>query len=516
MKGRLRHPELLTKFWADESFEVGVQLPSESVFPSYDRRKGIIFVDEKGNFIYDGGSKNVQSYLSKFSVWASKQAQPSKEGKEKEKKGTSDVVPASSMTSNDVHGGDGASGEVTSSPNKGGKDHEDIANSSQEHNPSDYSNVSSGGSKTDGNIGPSTALESNKGGDDSLNKDSGASSSGQGSGSSVPDQTMDTDASVRNPAAGVMNTEERDHQLSAEEENTLTYLCRSGSQTSESNESNPELSRDVSDGGADEKNAPVLSEKERSVLFKGVMKGFGKLNPSYKPNPSFGGQYGSLKDVKTDKQLILQARRVFSKMIHGGEGEAGPRYSVMKFSKKMAGYLREPSVDDRRLEDGRPALLVMADTSGSMGNFSNEVLSLGMAVKNMGGVGRDIILINESNGYPLEVMTGNKIDSWDYYDQESNGNEKIIEWYLKLIRQHNIKAVVVAADGDGAWLYEALSKVVDIYWVDVYCCNYGDVRIRNISEIEGFSGFNKKKVHYADRCSTAKEMLSALSIIVMS
>jgi hypothetical protein len=146
-----------------------------------------------------------------------------------------------------------------------------------------------------------------------------------------------------------------------------------------------------------------------------------------------------------------------------GEGEPGPRWRASRVAAKVAGYLRPWTVDDRREEFGRPAILVLADVSGSMSAVADEVLRLADAVRTLGVAGAEVVAVAHSNGYPAEWAVGRgRIETAPAVDEAA-----AFRWYADLVRRYQVAAVIAAGDWDAEWLYRALAAMgIELIWLD--------------------------------------------------
>jgi hypothetical protein len=233
---------------------------------------------------------------------------------------------------------------------------------------------------------------------------------------------------------------------------------------------------------------------------------------------AYGGQFASIRARTPAPALVRQLRQIFARLAQGGETEPSARWDLRRVALKTAGYLRSWATHDRRLESGRPAILVLPDVSGSMGRFAVEVTALAAAVAELGVPGADVLIVVHSNGYPVEMKLNRGAAQEVRMD-----DEETLGWYERLIRRYEVKLALVAADWDGEWLYRWLASrpnIERLVWLDVYYSRYGEPRARRFPprwlEGEPLDAWKPlaHKVRYADRCSSAADCVAALEMLI--
>jgi len=218
------------------------------------------------------------------------------------------------------------------------------------------------------------------------------------------------------------------------------------------------------------------------------------------PKSSHGGVFARFADVELDRAMIARARRAFRRMLLGGETRPGPRWNARAIATKTAGYLRSWTVDDRRRESGRPALLILPDVSGSMGRLSRNVIAFALACYGTLAEG-DIVCVSHSNGEPVEYMP-DRLSGMDYEE---------------IIRQSNVRAIVIAADHDGEETFFKLAHLVPrVYWLSPFGCNQMErPRIRDTRKVLAcWPDDIRQRVMYADGCGDPESCLTALEMMV--
>jgi len=218
------------------------------------------------------------------------------------------------------------------------------------------------------------------------------------------------------------------------------------------------------------------------------------------PKSEHGGVFARFADVELDRAMIARARLAFRRMLLGGETKPGPRWNARAVATKTAGYLRSWTVSDRRRESGRPALLILPDVSGSMGRLSSNVVAFAVACYGTLSEG-DIVCVTHSNGEPVEYMP-DMLSDMDYE---------------QIIRQRNVRAIVIAADHDGEDTFFQLAHLVPrVYWLSPFGCNQMErPRIRDTRKVLArWPDGIRQRVMYADGCGDPDSCLTALEMMV--
>jgi hypothetical protein len=288
------------------------------------------------------------------------------------------------------------------------------------------------------------------------------------------------------------------------------------SNLSEAAEESPRESSTVPSAGvAYAENAAV--RQSRRNLLRDYARRTGQ--PSTQAHRAFGGQFATLANERPDPSLVRELRRIFAQIMRGGEAEPSAHWHAARVALKTAGYLRSWTPHDRRLESGRPAMLVLADVSGSMNAFAEAVVALASAAAQLGVSGADVVVVVHANGYPLELqVNAQRVQRVPRMDDDA-----VLRFYEHLLRRYAIRAIIAAADWDAEWLYRWLaeqSSIERVFWLDVYCSSYGDPRVcefppRWMDESDAAVWRPvAHKVRYADRCSTQHDFVDALRLLI--
>lgn len=245
----------------------------------------------------------------------------------------------------------------------------------------------------------------------------------------------------------------------------------------------------------------------------------GGTRPSTQSKNSHGGVTAKMRRVGITASLVKRAGKAIGRLTDGGENETGPRYDWKEFSIRLKSY--RPLSPARKEETGRPAILVLADVSGSCAGFSDRALLVAQAVGKLGLPGQDIIVVAHSNGSPEEwAVNGGgpaPIDiPWD----------ASIAWYEKSLQHFTLQAVIALGDWDAEWLYHSLAEKAHIkrfVWLDNWSCRTLPPTVRpdlfKASRFgnpwrfgEPWGSAAKNKTTYVVGCDTAEDFLTGLKL----
>lgn len=271
--------------------------------------------------------------------------------------------------------------------------------------------------------------------------------------------------------------------------------------------------------GGSEEGEPARAAEVRNALRAARHLARQAAAPSTAAREQHGGVYGTLRGVPIDRAILARARRALSRLVHDGEDAAGPRWDSRRIAVRTAGYLQPWRVDDRRLEAGRPALLILPDVSGSMSAFASEVCRLAVALGALPGA--DVLVVAHSNGYPEEALRNGRPVRVDqlFGPRARQSNEELVPQYRQLIARYGVRAVVAAADWDASWLYRALVepargyRPVQLYWLDVWSSSNIGRRVVPFPPRYNPADWPVdacRRVRYAFGCASAEDAVRAL------
>ena len=376
-------------------------------------------------------------------------------------KGTDEVAPQSDNPSEDsqMHGGDGASGEVENGLSQGGDNMSGVGGAASDQG-QEATGTGSGGTgekNTEGTPSPQSLPS------DAANAEHPASETGNTSEGEVTSAAGEQNGGSADGKPGSVSgtgmvalQDDRDAQAIAMYGKALAPPTPGAeSQTGTANEQSDEWST-----------APPSNPGDTDTVSENVQyryrKPGGTGRASTQAKHAAGGVTAEMKKAGVTSQLVRQARSALSRLVDG-ENQSGPRYDWTEFSKRLV--TGRPVYPARKEEDGRPAVLILADVSGSCSAFSDVALMVAKAAAKSGVNGADVVIVAHSNGYPQEWQVNDgkpqKIDlPW---------GEKAQAWYDNNLRKYQIKAVVALGDWDAEWLYHWLAEmpaVTRLVWLD--------------------------------------------------
>lgn len=420
-------------------------------------------------------------------------------------KGTDEVRPQSDNPSEDspFHGGDGASGEVEDGQSQGGSNMENSGgdSSSAAGEPSEARKVGAPSPQADaaddaGVMPDQSAPETDK----VTSGEANTNQPHEKANGLRADGTPDTDSQVNKSALSTST----DHQGSEDDREgdpqgkTVAKKASDGSGASTdalTGRANQPADNAQSSG------QPPLNEagtcemsdadtwKERALMPKETgdddeassekgqyhYKKGGTGQSSKKAKHTHGGVTAEMRRVGITSALIKRARKAIARLIEDGEMQTGPRYDWQDFCERFQSY--RPVIRARKEEEGRPAILILADVSGSCMGFSDKSLLVARAVAELGVGGADVVIVAHSNGNPVEwAVNGKPPRPIDVDWGES------LQWYETVLRRFNLQAVIALGDWDAEWLYHHLAELFSVrrfIWLDNWSCNSLPVTVRD-------------------------------------
>jgi len=316
----------------------------------------------------------------------------------------------------------------------------------------------------------------------------------QGEDDSSNGQSRDSETAEQHPGSASSSGDD-DAEESVPDGQTEREASDAASHTAE------EATSGALDSNVQQRCESVQSAGDGAPTSENIRRTFiSKAKLSHVPKLSHGGVFAQFSDVELDRAMIARARRAFRRMLLGGETKPGPRWNARAVATKTAGYLRSWTVNDRRRESGRPALLILPDVSGSMGRLSANVVAFAVACYGTLSEG-DIVCITHSNGAPVEYMP-DRLSGMDYE---------------QIIRQRNVRAIVIAADHDGEDTFFQLAHLVPrVYWLSPFGCNQMEhPRVRDTHKVlSNWPDSIRQRVMYADGCGDPDSCLTAMEMMV--
>jgi hypothetical protein len=433
---------------------------------------------------------------------------PSPAAGEARPKGTAEVRPQGLDPDPDspYHGGDGASGEVASSPPRQGGD--------AQRTPDD---VAARRGDDGAGSGPESGTSSDPGADAPVPRRPGAAAQAH-----HRDGAQQEEEAARTPAGEEPAAEQAGCPASgtgqladpvADSPAAPSASEPEGLAGESTARTNPATAGDAwPDGQAEERGG---ADGEEASATKACYRSL-RSTPSSQARSQWGGAYAALAGG-VDLTLVTKARRALARLIEGGEREDGPRHDWQRFCERLLSH-RPPAVA-RREEEGRPAILVLPDVSGSCSAFAERSLAVARAVAALGVTGAEVLVVSHSNGYPHEVLLRRgRVESCATEDSP----EATWGWYQRLLRQHHVEAVVALGDWDAAWLYRLLAlhpQVRRLVWLDVWSSRrlpptLRQARLRQLAaqQSEPWPPRALQRVRYVVGCGEQEDFVAGLEL----
>lgn len=395
-------------------------------------------------------------------------------------KGTDEVAPQSADPGDgNLHGGDGASGEV-----EAGK-------------PTGFPEGNNDGTVTNNVLSPA-------GGEGSVDGDTGVE---PGRLCSVAGREIAPEEGGKQPVSDQAGRRQDSMQESLAVGGELSDPAAENSITTESPTGTAGATAQAdatlfeNPGGAD---APP------AVAYRSLRSG----RASSQSKRQHGGVNARLADYKVDPKLVARCRRSLRRLVDDGATDTGPRWDWPEFAERL--LVRRPLARARREEQGRPAILLLVDMSGSCTGITNKSFPVAKAAGALGVPGADVIVVAHSNGIPFEVQVNDTpaapvhvpANDWRAVDAATPGV------YESLLSRYDLRVVIAIGDADAAWVFGLLAdrpRVKRFIWID----NYGGITpperiIARHATGWGWSAAAKKKTVYKTGQRTVEDFLTAI------
>lgn len=250
----------------------------------------------------------------------------------------------------------------------------------------------------------------------------------------------------------------------------------------------------------------------------------GQGNLSLSANNNTGEVTASLKKANISPKLLKLCRDRLAKLVGDSSQEFGPRRDYQDFCVRLKTF-RNPQ-PARKEEEGRPAILLLADVSPSCASFSRESVKVAKAASRLGVQGADVLVVTHFNGDPKEMEINGK--SVSINSIKPSRNIKLVgggsnhyrlkknycDWYDALLKQHQITVCIALGDWDASREYAYLAQhpqVDRVIWLDnAHCSSRGIVKDRTKFALEQYHNYTgiklpllRQKLIYKDGCKDA-------------
>lgn len=404
-------------------------------------------------------------------------------------KGTDEVAPPSADPRNgNKHGGDGASGEV-----EGGQ-------------PTAFPGGESNVSLT--SAAPAAGQPRDMGGDAGVEPDESCSDTGR--------EAAPEEARKQPPCAHSGKLEGSNPSPSGDGEvgippaqDVLPPESPTGAADAETGVEAPQANEPENSGGAD---APPVAAY-RSLRSGRVSS---QSNTAVKRGGLSYAAYARLADYKAKPALVARARRALRRLVGDGAMEDGPRRDWPEFAERLLAH--RPLAPARREEQGRPAILVMVDVSGSCSGLTNVSIPVAQAAAELGVPGADVIVVAHSNGYPYECKVNRAapvdVTACPWYRHAAHGDDwpTVLGNYDALLAKYDLRVVIALGDWDAHYVYAHLAArpcVQRFIWLD----NYGGRMLAEMifsRHAADWSSAARRKTRYVVGPKTAEDFVDEL------
>lgn len=427
---------------------------------------------------------------------------------EERKKETSEVHQATSHTSNEVHGGEGASGEVPDGHSTtGDADSRQVSESPSQVDRSEEKEKA-GGSQLNNTNGQGTADHSAQSAVQATRQrteETGQQPTPQTTGQQEehgPSDAQDSAASPQEASGGERASEQMRINSASEPGNGAA----SSSRTIRKDDESLRMKR----AGVDEDD----TENPSSLARKLTRAQAKQVRVSRQATRQHGGVFDELARHHIDARLVARTRSVLSAWLTAGaDDEQSQRWDYPELATRL--LTRRSPYPARKQELGRPALLLLADVSGSCAGFSHQSIAVAKAVAALGVAGCDVVIVAHSNGCPSELSVNNQAHpelladlAQDYYDATV-----YLDFYRDLVKRFDITHIVALGDHDAVEVYSELALMADVQaflWLDNYNCNNQPPRL----DRPNTSARARAVIRYVTGCQDASEFLRGMQVAI--
>lgn len=188
---------------------------------------------------------------------------------------------------------------------------------------------------------------------------------------------------------------------------------------------------------------------------------------------SFGGFFAEFSrgtrrnpvDPRDVREIRRHLRRLLDRIEVEPGGEMSPRISAKGLVRELAS--RRVALSRARREEVKPAVrLILADVSGSCAAACRETVAAAQALAEDSGA--RCIAVLHSNGYPLDVL--GEVPGGALPRERERQKDSALAWWDRLVGAHQVSGVVWLGDADGLWVLEHLARHhgAPVVWLDSY------------------------------------------------
>jgi len=300
--------------------------------------------------------------------------------------------------------------------------------------------------------------------------------------------------------------ESPEEESSSEERKKETDEVNGESQTGDDSHGGDSSSGEVPDGKSGYKSLKKDSrdlERKRKNDIRSQDHRRKKKAKAGKPGKGTGE--GGVEDLGAppDPAIVQRARKALSGLTGSSSIEMGPRVDPKEFCERL--LTKRPISQAKKEESGRPAILIIADVSGSCSKFARPATKVAKACGALGIQGADIVIVSCYNPFRVENIEINGERVWTLFSSQEKMDS--VNDFMEFMKQKGItiEGVIGIGDDDEHDTYlEFCEKTNWVIQLDNYKCSYlKRPRLVKNSALP-------KNMHIFDGCRNEESMLYAL------
>jgi len=391
-------------------------------------------------------------------------------------KDTAEVAEASAQDDGDLHGGDGASGEVEDSTPTGGP----VGGGGTD---GDSTSSGAGAPRHEASAAPADD-------EPATTADAGAPGAEAGTGERSPGAGRRAGADSTEPHVGEAE-DGAPATPSPESTSTADTPPRDAAEgAQQAHSAGLEGTEDSGTSGADEEAGGRPLTPADAEPSDAPRRGRGS---SRGPRAIWGGDHverEALRVIRTaSRREAREVRRALDRLLArlsvGLGSEPSPRLHARRLVSELAARRARLS-RARREELERPLTIVAADVSGSCSAVATETLAAALACAEADPT---VLVIEHSNGYVHALYGERARELGALAEGLAAGQQNLLDgiglasdreallgrpresWWRALLQRYRVAGVVAFGDADAGDIYHELDRAgVPVYWLDSHCC----------------------------------------------
>lgn len=242
-----------------------------------------------------------------------------------------------------------------------------------------------------------------------------------------------------------------------------------------------------------------------------------RLHIGHRGRGGFGRSDSGARLATTRRTVVEECRQALVRLIeHDSDDIEGPRWSATQLARRLVTH--QPLAPARRHEMGRPAVLVIADVSGSCSSFAEPACAVANACGACGIPGADVLVLSITNPLrPIEFqVNGKHIPLPDNLAERPVSVEQLTEMFAW--NGWRVPVIIHLGDEQECDSIEAWARHPDInrvIWLDNYlssqeCPTFKEHRTRRLFP----NASVREKLCHVIACGTARDMATGLTLAV--